>query len=67
VRGFVRNSGLRHPREMSAVEIKSFLYRPADERHVSASTHRLALSAILYFCKELLDTELPWMQQFGRS
>jgi integron integrase len=66
VRGFVRHSGLRHPREMGAAEVEAFLSHLANDRHVSPSTHRQALSAILFLYKEVLDTELPWMQQIGR-
>ena len=66
VRGFVRHSGLRHPREMGATEVEAFLSYLANDRHVSPSTHRQALSAILFLYKEVLDTELPWMQQIGR-
>jgi len=66
VRGFVRHSGLRHPREMGAAEVEAFLSHLANDRHVSPSTHRQALSAILFVYKEVLDTELPWMQQIGR-
>ena len=66
VRGVVRHSGLRHPREMGAAEVEAFLSHLANDRHVSASTHRQALSAILFLYKEVLDTDLPWMQQIGR-
>ena len=38
----------------------------ASERQVSPSTHRQALSAILYLYKEVLKIELPWMQEIGR-
>ncbi len=66
VRGFVRFSGLRHPREMGAAEVEAFLSHLANDRHASPSTHRQALSAILFLYKKVLDTELPWMQQIGR-
>jgi site-specific recombinase XerD len=66
VRGFVRHCGLRHPREMGAAEVEVFLSHLASDRHVSPSTHRQALSAIPILYKEVLDTELPWVQQIGR-
>ena len=38
----------------------------ANERKVAASTHRQALSALLFLYKEVLGQELPWMQEIGR-
>lgn len=38
----------------------------ASERGVSPFTHRQALSAILFLYKEVLDTELPWLDEIGR-
>jgi site-specific recombinase XerD len=66
MRGFVRHAGLRHPRDMGAAEVEAFLSHLEKDRHVSPSTHRQALSAILFLYKEVLDTDLPWMQQIGR-
>lgn len=66
IRFFIRWSGLRHPKEMGAVEVEAFLTMLATERQVSPSTHRQALSAILYLYKEVLKIELPWMQEIGR-
>lgn len=66
IRFFIRWSGLRHPRDMAAPEVEAFLTMLATERHVSSSTHRQALSAILYLYKEVLKIELPWLQEIGR-
>lgn len=45
---------------------EAFLSFLANDRKVSPSTHRQALSAILYVYKEVLGIELPWMQEIGR-
>jgi len=66
VKRFVHWAGLRHPREMGQVEVEGFLSMLANERHVSSSTHRQALSALLFLYKEVLNVELPWMQEIGR-
>jgi integron integrase len=66
IRFFIRWSGMRHPVEMGAPEVEAFLTMLATERHVSASTHKQALSAILFLYKEVLSVDLPWMQQIGR-
>ena len=65
-RFFIRWSGLRHPIEMSSPEVEAFLTMLATERHVSPSTHKQALCAILFLYKEVLQVDLPWMQQIGR-
>jgi integron integrase len=66
VRFFIRFHKLRHPREMGSPEVQAFLTYLANDRSVAPSTHRQALSAILYLYKEVLDIELPWMQEIGR-
>ncbi len=38
----------------------------ANVRRVSPSTHRQALSALLFLYKVVLDIELPWMEEIGR-
>ena len=66
VRAFVHWSGRRHPREMGGAEVEAFLGMLANERKVSVSTHRQALSALLFLYKEVLGVELPWMAEIGR-
>jgi integron integrase len=66
VRWFIRFHALRHPREMGRAEVEAFLTMLANERKVAPSTHRQALSALLYLYKEVLGQELPWMQEIGR-
>ena len=36
------------------------------ERAVAASTHRQALSALLFFYGKVLGADLPWMADIGR-
>lgn len=38
----------------------------ANERGVSASTHNLALSALLFLYREVLDIDLPWLDGVNR-
>jgi integron integrase len=65
VRGFVRWSGMRHPREMGEAEVRGYLTMLANERRVAAATHRQALSALLFLYREVLGVVLPWMQELG--
>ncbi len=66
VRWFIRYHGLRHPRDMGKTEVEAFLTMLATERNAAPSTHRQALSAILFLYKEVLTQELPWLQEIGR-
>jgi len=66
VRGFVRFHGLRHPRELGAPEVESFLSWLANRHGASVSTHKQALAALLFLYKRVLDLDLPWMQEIGR-
>lgn len=49
----------RHPREMGAAEIETYLTHLAVEKHVSASTQNQAFSAILFLYQKVLEIELP--------
>ena len=51
--------GKRHPREMGAAEIESFLTHLAVEGNVAASTQNQAFSAILFLYQQVLKIELP--------
>ncbi len=66
VRAFVHFHKLRHPREMGKPEVEAFLTWLAAERRVSASTHRQALSALLFLYGEVLGVELPWLDGISR-
>ena len=66
VRQFIMFHGLRHPREMGGPEVQAFLTFLAIEEKVSSSTHKQALAALLFLYRQVLDLELPWMQQIGR-
>ena len=66
VRAFVKFHGLRHPRAMGAAEVQAFLAHLAEARQVSASTHKQALSALLFLYREVLKMDLPWLTEIGR-
>lgn len=66
VRAFVRQQGMRHPRDMGAAEVQAFLSWLANERSVAPSTHNQALSALLFLYREVLSIDLPWLNEIGR-
>lgn len=66
VRAFIRFHGLRHPATMGGTEVEAFLSWLASTRNVAASTHKQALSALLFFFGKVLGVDLPWMKEIGR-
>lgn len=66
IRWFIRFHGLRHPLEMGAAEVKSFLSFLTNERSVSVSTHKQALCALLFLYKQVLETDFPWLDDIYR-
>ncbi len=62
-RRFILFHDKRHPREMGAAEVESFLTHLATELNVSASTQNQAKSALLFLYKEVLGADLPWLRE----
>ncbi len=66
VKKFVHFHELKHPRDMGRLEVEAFLTYLATQRKVSVSTHRQALSALLFLYQKVLGIELPWMDDLAR-
>lgn len=66
VRAFIRFHRLQHPASLGQQGIETFLSWLANTRKVSASTHKQALSALLFFYGKVLGVNLPWMGEIGR-
>ncbi|OGB45940.1 MAG: integrase [Burkholderiales bacterium RIFCSPLOWO2_12_FULL_65_40] len=62
-RRFIVFHGKRHPQEMGAAEVEAFLSHLAVDRLVSASTQNQAKAALLYLYKQVLETDLPWLNE----
>ncbi len=67
IRRFILFNGKRHPRDMSDVEINTFLSHLAVEGHVAASTQNQALAALLFLYREALSLEVPWLECLVRA
>jgi len=65
-KAFIRFHGRRHPAEMGGPEVEAFLTHLAAERGLAPSSHRQALSALLFLYGKVLGQQLPWMQDIGR-
>jgi integron integrase len=60
-RRFVHFCELQHPRNCGAIEVQAFLSHLATAGYVAASTQNQARSALLFLYKEVLGTDLPWL------
>jgi len=63
---FIRFHGLKHPKDMGGAEVSAFLIWLTNERQVAVSTHKQALSALLFLYRVVLKIELPWMGEMER-
>ena len=57
---------MRYLRDISEMEVKAFLGTPANAYNASSSIHNQALSALLFLCNEVLEQELPWLNELSR-
>ena len=62
VRRFILYHGKRHPLEMGAKEVETFLTHLAVQGNVAASTQNQAKSALLFLYRDVLGSELPWLE-----
>jgi integrase len=59
--------GKRHPSGMGASELTQYLSSLAVEGNVAASTQNQALSALLFLYREVLQQDLPWLDDVVRA
>jgi len=67
IKDFIRFHKLQHPSEMDETDIEAYLSHLAVERRVSPSTQNQALAAIIYLFRNILDSELGFVENFTRS
>jgi integron integrase len=67
IRRFVKYHGRKHPRDMGSVEVEAFLTHLAVVAEVSASTQNQALQALLFLYRQVLDVDLPWLENVTRA
>ena len=67
IKRYIWFHGKRHPQEMGASDVEAFLSHLAVERAVSASTQNQAKSAILFLYKQVLQIELPWLDNVTQA
>lgn len=57
IKDFILFHNKRHPREMGVEEIRAYLSHLAIERNVAASTQNVALSALLFLYRQVLELD----------
>jgi integron integrase len=67
IRRFILFHNKQHPREMAETEIRQFLAHLAIDTRVSASTQTVALSALLFLYRDVLKTELAYVDHIERA
>ncbi len=67
VRRYILHHGRRHPRELGAADVESFLSHLANARSVAASTQNQALAALLFLYTHVLGTPLGDARDFTRA
>lgn len=61
IKQFIRFHDMRHPKELGKLHVEAFLTYLATQREVAAATQNQARSALLFLYKEVLQAELPWL------
>jgi integron integrase len=67
IREFILFHNKQHPKEMGVDEIRAYLSHMAVEKHVAASTQTVALSALLFLYRQVLQIDLPYIDEIERA
>ena len=67
IKRYIYFHGKRHPKDLGARDIEAFLTDLAVVGKVAAATQNLAKSAILFLYREVLEIELPWLDNVTQA
>lgn len=67
IRRFIIFHDKAHPEKIGKSEIETFLTHLAVDRNVSASTQNQALNAVLFLYRNVLEVEMPWVEDVVRA
>jgi len=67
IKRFVLFNNKRHPAEMGRAEVEAFLTYLAVEGKVAASTQNQAKAAVLFLYRQVLNQELPWLENVEQA
>ena len=61
IRDYILFHNKQHPQDMGASEIRAYLSHLAINRNVAASTQTVALSALIFLSRQVLDIESSYL------
>jgi integron integrase len=67
IRRYVNFNDRKHPRGLGHEGVEKFLSHLAVEAKVGASTQNQALQALLFLYRQVLDIDLPWLENVTRA
>lgn len=67
IKRYILFHGKRHPNELGGQDVESFLTHLAVEGKVAAATQNQAKSAILFLYREVLEVDLPWLDNVTQA
>ena len=67
IKRYIYFHGKRHPKDMGAQDIEAFLTHLAVVGKVAAATQNLAKSSLLFLYREVLEIELPWLDNITQA
>jgi integron integrase len=67
IRRYVNFHDRRHPRGLGHEGVEKFLSHLAVDAKVGASTQNQALQALLFLYRQVLDIDLPWLENVTRA
>jgi site-specific recombinase XerD len=67
IRRFILYHRKHHPKEMGADEIRQYLSHLARDGNIAASTRNVALAALLFLYREVLQLDLPRSSRLIRA
>ena len=67
IRRYVNFYDRRHPRGLGHEGVEKFLSHLAVDAKVGASTQNQALQALLFLYRQVLDIDLPWLENVTRA
>jgi integron integrase len=67
IRRFILFHNKKYPAEMSKPEIEAFLTHLAVARRVASSTQNQALNSILFLYRQVLNIDVPWLEDVTRA
>lgn len=67
IKRYIFFHGKRHPKDMGAHDVEAFLTHLAVAGKVAASTQNQAKSALLFLYREVLEIQLPWLDNVTQA